>query len=117
MASFDLVACDLALGSSITYTYERDDGSVCSWIDHILCSVSHGHMITQVCPVNSDVILSDHLPISFSLAVSPVCVASSSSNVVSDYSLSSSPMCNWSKLSNAILMSIGILILFTLFAS
>ena len=42
-------------------------------------------------------ILSDHLPTSFSLAVSPVCVVPSSSNVVSDYSPSTSPMCNWSK--------------------
>ena len=33
-----------------------------SWISHIPCSVSHSHMITQVCPVNSGVILSDHLP-------------------------------------------------------
>ena len=43
MALFGLVACDLALGSSIRYTYEWDDESVSSWIDHILCSVSHSH--------------------------------------------------------------------------
>ena len=28
MASFDFVACDLAYGSSLSYTYERDDGTV-----------------------------------------------------------------------------------------
>ena len=97
MASSDLVACDLTLGSSIRYTDERDGGSVRSWIDHILCNGSHSHLISQVCPINSGVNFSDHLPISFVLAVSPVRVASSPAYVASDCSPPSSPLCNWSK--------------------
>ena len=50
-----------------------------------------------MCPINCGVNFSDHLPISFVLAVSPVCVASSPSHVASDCSPPSSPMCNWSK--------------------
>ena len=97
MSSFDLVACDLAYGSSISYTYQRDDGSVCSWIDHILCNASHSHLISHVCPIYSGVNFSDHLPISFILGVSPVRVSLFPSKV--DYSCSSPscPTCNWSK--------------------
>ena len=49
MASFDFVACDLAYGSSLSYTYERDDGTVRSWIDYIFCSGSHCHLIGHCC--------------------------------------------------------------------
>ena len=51
MASFDFVACDLAYSSSLSYTYERDDGTVRSWIDHILCSGSHCHLIGHFAPL------------------------------------------------------------------
>ena len=33
-----LVASDLSYRSYVGFTYERDDGSCRSWIDHILCS-------------------------------------------------------------------------------
>ena len=72
MSSLGLIACDLAFHRSIQFTYERDDGAVRSWIDHILCSTSHSHLITHVCLVSSGVTLSDHLPISFDLAVNSV---------------------------------------------
>ena len=72
MSSLGLIACDLAFHRCIQFTYERDDGAVRSWIDHILCSTSHSHLITHVCLVSSGVTLSDHLPISFDLAVNSV---------------------------------------------
>ena len=49
------------------FTYERDSGSVRSWIDHVLCRTSHGSLITctkyiespQVLP--SQIIFPSHL--------------------------------------------------------
>ena len=97
MASCDLVACDLAYGNFISHTYERDDGSAHSWIDHILCNRRYSHLISQVCPITSGINLSDHLPISFVLAASPVRVVQSPSKVACDCSLPLCPTCNWSK--------------------
>ena len=37
MSELDLCACDLSFCNSIHYTYERDDGLVRSWIDHVVC--------------------------------------------------------------------------------
>ena len=92
MTSLDLIACDLH-SSTITYTYERDGGSVRSWIDHVLCNESYSNLINQLHPMNSGINLSDHLPISFTLNVSPVCVGHNSK-------LKCSPpiekSCNWS---------------------
>ena len=103
MASSDLVAC------SIRYTYERDSDSVRSWIDHILCNGSHSHLISQVCPINSGVNFSDHLPISFVLAlvlfVSPLLLL-----MLLLIALPPLLLCaTGQRLSNAILMSIGFL--------
>ena len=68
--------------------------TVRSWIDHILCSGSHCHLIRHVCPVPSGVNLSDHLPISFVLAVN---ISSSAPSVAYNCSPLSSLSCNWSK--------------------
>ena len=43
MTSLDLIACDLH-SNTITYTYERDGGSVRSWIYHVLCNESYGNL-------------------------------------------------------------------------
>ena len=40
LSTFDFIACDLH-SNTITYTYERDGGSVRSWIDHVLCNESY----------------------------------------------------------------------------
>ena len=77
MTSLDLIACDLH-SNTITYTYERDGGSVRSWIDHVLCNESYSNLINQLHPMNSGINLSDHLPISFTLNVSPVYVGHNS---------------------------------------
>ena len=47
MTSLDLIACDLH-SNTITYTYERDGGSVRSWIDHVLCNESYSNLINQL---------------------------------------------------------------------
>ena len=39
MSDLNLSVCDLQFRDNIHYTYERDDGLVRSWIDHILCSL------------------------------------------------------------------------------
>ena len=39
MTDLNVVACDLSHRNSIGFTYERDDGIVRSWIDHIICSL------------------------------------------------------------------------------
>ena len=45
MVDLDLVACDLSFQDSVGFTYERDDSSARSWIDHILSSQSlHSHL-------------------------------------------------------------------------
>ena len=36
--NLNLSVCDLHYRESVKFTYERDDGLVRSWIDHILCS-------------------------------------------------------------------------------
>ena len=38
MSDLDLSVCDLQFRDKIHYIYERDDGLVRCWIDHILCS-------------------------------------------------------------------------------
>ena len=38
MDEWDLCARDLSYSDTIPFTYERDDGLVTSWIDHVLCS-------------------------------------------------------------------------------
>ena len=71
MSDFDLCAADLPFESTIGFTYERDDGLVRSWPDHILVSFHHSHHIHGV---NSSCNLSDHLSVcsQLSLDLSPL---------------------------------------------
>ena len=34
LSELNLCACDMSFHSSVNYTYEREDGSAHSWIDH-----------------------------------------------------------------------------------
>ena len=61
MLEFDLVSFDLH--TSITHTYERDDGLVTSWPDHFLASSSLACNISSVKTLQSGSILSDHFPL------------------------------------------------------
>ena len=47
MTDLNVVTCDLSHRNSIDFTYERDDGIVRSWIDHIICSQSLCPSITN----------------------------------------------------------------------
>ena len=69
MFELDLVASDLPYRSSVGFTYEGPQGSSASWIDHVLCSSSHSVQIIDVFSLRSGTIMSDHLPLCFSLAV------------------------------------------------
>ena len=62
-----LVASDLSYRSYVGFTYERDDGSCRSWIDHILCSTRFSSQISSIQTVEFGSILSDHMPLSFLL--------------------------------------------------
>ena len=44
----DLSVCDLSFRDKVKFTYERDDGACHSWIDHVLCSLSHSSLITDI---------------------------------------------------------------------
>ena len=69
LAEQNPLACDLLFQDSVNFTYERDDGSTRSWIDHILCSESFHCQVSNVRTINSGSILSDHLPLCFQLNV------------------------------------------------
>ena len=62
------VACDLSYQESVNFTYERDDGLVHSWIDHVMCSQSLSSL-TNVHTLKFGTNLSDHLPLSFLLHI------------------------------------------------
>ena len=69
MSELDLVASDLLYRSSVGFTYEGPQVSSTSWIDHVLCSSSHSAQIIDVFFLRFGTIMSDHLPLCFSLAV------------------------------------------------
>lgn len=64
-----LVAVDLRFQSEINFTYERDDGCVQSWIDHVVCSEPCVNLITNVSQVDLAINLSDHYPLKFCFQV------------------------------------------------
>ena len=49
----------------VGYIYERDDGVVRSWLDHILCSQHNSTLVTDVYAVHTCSNLSDHDPLFF----------------------------------------------------
>ena len=67
MSGLNLFACDLLY--SIGYTYERDDGHVRTWIDHILCTQSYSDLVYGAHTLRSGCNLSDHHPLIFVLTV------------------------------------------------
>ena len=52
MLDLNLSVCDLHYRESVKFTYERDDGLVRSWIDHILCSQAISILVTDICKIN-----------------------------------------------------------------
>ena len=64
-----MCACDLFFRDNIQYTYERDDSQNHSWIDHILCTRSSSHLVSNAHTLQSGSNLSDHLPLLFNFTV------------------------------------------------
>ena len=97
MSSSGLVARDLAFRYTITFTYERDDGCVRSWIDHILCDKLHVDIVTNIKRADSGTFLSDHFPLSFSLNAECASVCPSFS---SKPQKNNSFVCDWAKITS-----------------
>ena len=93
MEEWDLCACDLSFSDPIQFTYERDDGLVRSWVDHVLCSNCSLMVVPQVTRVLLGSNLSDHHPLAFSLNVDCSLVD------ISPQSSSSSLSLDWDKAS------------------
>ena len=94
-AELDLLACDSSFRESVMYTYERDDGTARSWIDHILCSRTFSSLISDVYTLRSDCILSDHYPLCFSLK------ANCPSIPITSFTYSKPLRTNWSNVSHS----------------
>ena len=97
MSSSGPVAHDLAFRDTITFTYERDDGCVRSWIDHILCDKLHVDIVTNIKCADSGTFLSDHFPLSFSLNAECASVCPSFS---SKPQKNNSFVCDWAKITS-----------------
>ena len=86
MDDLQLCAVDVLSCYNINFTYERDDGLVHSWPDHILTfNYCAGDISTVKC-IHSPDNVSDHVPISFNLCcnlqpISNTDIASSYSNI------------------------------------
>ena len=65
ISEHNLCARDLSFSNHVQYTYERGDGLARSWIDHILCTNTHAHLVTDVYVDHSDCTLSDHYLLHF----------------------------------------------------
>ena len=68
-ADNNLVLSDLNQLNNVI-TYESDDATKTSWIDHILCSYIADTMIGNI-NVFNEVVISDHKPVSFSVSCTP----------------------------------------------
>ena len=64
MQEFYLYATDLDYKHQIVHTYERDDGLVRSWPDHIMTLQQHTKLIDNITCIHSASNFSDHLPLS-----------------------------------------------------
>ena len=87
----------MSFRSSVSYTYERDDGSAHSCIDHIVCSRSHSSLVTNVRTIRSGCNLSDHYPLCFLVQVH--CLSTPFPSSSSCSSSSGSLRIDWSKAS------------------
>ena len=70
MDDFNVTEADLPFKDSVGFTYERDDGLVRSWVDHIVCSNSFVACVDNVHRVSLGCNLSDHHPLSFNILLS-----------------------------------------------
>ena len=94
MSDLNLCSVDLFFRAAVKYTYERDDGAVTSWPDHILTMQHLSSTITEVAGVHSACNLSDHVPLAFSVNINlnssrpgpSRCPASRSSSCAVDWS-------------------------------
>ena len=68
--SYDLTAVDLGYRSHINFTYENSDGSLTSWLDHVLTSQSSALHCLNVSKLDIACNLSDHHPLSVLLEFS-----------------------------------------------
>ena len=92
----NLSVCDLHYHESVKFTYERDDGLVSSWIDHILCSRAISILVTDIYTLQSGVILSDYFPLFFKLHINHSSLSSLPATS------SSKPMCiDWSEITSS----------------
>ena len=98
MSDLNLTACDLQYQNDILYTYERDDGLVRSWIDHVLSSHSFSHLVSDIYTQRSGSNLSDHFPLHFLLHVT--CLAAHYPPPSPSFSPSRSPCILWHKVSS-----------------
>ena len=96
LLEMDMSSVDL--GSSITYTYERDDGISRSWIDHIICSQSCSSLVSDISVSHCGSYLSDHSSLMFTLCttVEPFTTPASPSSCPSKSAFG----INWSKVSS-----------------
>ena len=69
MDEWNLCAGDLSFPDAIQFTYERDDGLVTSWVDHVLCSIHNSNIVSHVTSGLLGSNLSDHHPIAFTLNI------------------------------------------------
>ena len=74
MFELDLCACDLYFCNSIHYAYERDDGLVKSWVDHVVCTNSFSSLVSDVYRVQLGSNLLDHYPHGFIVQVDCVTI-------------------------------------------
>ena len=71
MDEYDLTAVDLCYCSSIHFTYKNTNGTVKSWLDHILTIRSFASCFLDVLKLSVACNLSDHSPLSFCLTFQP----------------------------------------------
>ena len=65
----NLSVCDLHYRESVKFTYERDDGLVCSWINHIHCSQAISILVTDIYILRSGYLIICHCFSSFTLII------------------------------------------------
>ena len=70
MNDLQLCAVDVFMCFNIEFTYERDDGLVRSWPDHVLTNCRYVKDISSIKCIHSPDNFSDHVPIRFEYAMS-----------------------------------------------
>ncbi len=91
MEDTGLIATDLAFRDSISFTYERDDSSATSWVDHVLCNEPLTSRFSNFERLDYGANLSDHHPLAFTFGLSSASVSPPSSSS----GLLPPPKCLW----------------------